>query len=166
MKKAIIILGLIILSTGCGKKEEKTIPEENKPKIDYKIDTIETVNCENEVKEYYTKDDQTVYLVCLDEITLLDYNQTLKEYLDNGNSLSETADKISDLLTIHASLIEDGTSVYRDTGQIIHTKNGLTLIKCNKSESPKDIYIGTNEFDEDWGFENGFCGYTLTQEEN
>ena len=40
MKKAIIILGLIILSTGCGKKEEKTIPEENKPKIDYKIDII------------------------------------------------------------------------------------------------------------------------------
>lgn len=166
MKKIILFTCIIILLTGCSKKESQEPPKEEKPKIDYRIDTIERENCENEVKEYYSKDDQTVYLVCLDEVTLLENNMTLKETLERGKKIDEFASDLSSLLTIHASLLDGGTSIYRDTGGTIYTKNGLTLIKCNKTDGRKDIYIGTNELNEDWGFENGFCGHNLTPEEN
>lgn len=166
MKKIIILLiSVTIILTGCGKKEEK-VEEDKKPKIDYKIDTIEKTNCENEIKEYYTNEEQTIYLVCIDEVTLLEHGKTLKEYLESGKSIDDTTNEIASLLTIHASLLDGGTSVYRDTGQTIYTKKGITLIKCNKTDGKKDVYIGTNELNEDWGFENGFCGHNLTQEEN
>lgn len=164
MKKITIIICILILITGCGKQKESKPKEENKPKIDYKIDTIERQNCENEAIEYYTTSDQTVYLVCLEEVELLDEQKTLKNYLESGKTINEATDKMVSLLTIHASLLDGGTSVYRDTGSIIHTKNGITLIKCNKTDGRKDVYIGPNELNEDWGFENGFCGHNLTQE--
>ena len=166
MKKVIIIICcLMLLSTGCEKKEEKPSQEENKPKIDYKIDTIETSNCENQIKEYYTNSEQTIYLVCLEEVNLLEHSKTLKEYLNSGKTIEEATKEMISLLTINASLLDGGTSIYRDTGQVIHTKNGITLISCNKTDGRKDVYIGTNDLDEDWGFENGFCGHTLQNEE-
>lgn len=163
MRKILLVLCIFFVISGCGREEKKE--EDNKQKVDYKIDTVEIQNCETSVSEYYSNGSERVYLVCLDDVRLLDENMSLLSYLESGHTIDEFSDKLSSMLVIHSKLLDGGTSVYRDTGTVLHTKNGITFIRCNNSDGTKDIYIGKNDLDEDWGFENGFCGHNLTNEE-
>lgn len=163
MKKIFLIMCLLLTITGC-EKEEK-IKEDNAPKIDYKIDTLEKPNCDSSVEKYYSDDTLSIYLVCLSDITLLEKNMSLKSYIESGITATEATFYLSNQLVLHASLLDGGTAIYRDTGPVTHTKNGLTLIKCNTTEGVKDVYIGKNDLDEDWGFSNGFCGHYITNDE-
>jgi 6-phosphogluconate dehydrogenase len=141
-----IIMGCFILS-GCS-NEEKTILNE-----DFVINTVETENCNNKVVEYYTLNNQSVYLVCLENI-VLEYDNfkiTLKNYLTkDGNTIDSVIEKIINKLTLEDGLWDGGTTIYRN--------NDITIIKCNTLDENKDVYIGNESMDEDYGFQNGFCG--------
>ena len=154
MKKTILILGIVLLLSGCG----------SNIKLDsnYEVEVQKTSKCSNEATEYYDNGKQKVYLVCLKKVTLKDDKNKveLKKYLKQDNvNLEDASNELITNLVGETSLLDGTATIYRDGGTMKFTNNGYTIIKCNTEEGNKDIYIGTDELDITKGFENGFCGH-------
>lgn len=122
----------------------------------YTINTIETQNCNNKPKLYLKMFDKNIYTYCLDSIIIDMGNEKieLKDYIErNSNALEE----IINTLTMVEIYKDGGTTIYRDRQTSNFTKNGLTVIKCNKiltdNSVNRDIYFGAV----DMGFIEGFC---------
>ena len=137
-----------------------------KIKEEYKISIIEKKNCINEVIEYYSDNNQSIYFVCLEEVNLIDdiNKVTLGDYIvENNKPIGKIVDELISKLVFDASLWDGGTQVYRDGSTVKYTDNGITVIKCNTIEGNNDLYIGDNDMDDAWGFNNGFCGREIIE---
>ena len=156
MKKIILLFATFFI-VGCG---NQTIDlEEN-----YIIKPIETETCKNnyQVKEYYSEDDQKIYLVCLSDIMLNDKNNSisLKKYLDQGNTtISKVVEEFTSKTNYETGLFDGGTLIYKSSADSQYVDGDLTLIKCNTLDGNNDIYIGPKNIDTDYGFANGLCGH-------
>ena len=130
MKKIILLCTLLLLLSGCNGKNI----EDNSNYEDSNMPLTKTKNCTNEVKEYYTYQERTIYFVCIDEI-YLQKDITLKYHLQNtyqtfDDSIKAIVSNISDV-----DYLKDGeTKIYN------HSK--YTIIICNTLDGNKDIYFG------------------------
>lgn len=171
MKKKLII-GLMALSfilTGCGNKEI-ILNEDGTLDIgdNFKLITTEKENCENKIEEYYSKDGQKVYLVCLDKVELKIGNQkmSLENYFKEYG-IDNITNAIVEKLEFEDGLNDGGTLIFKDGKKFKHTNNGIKIIKCKTidyytGEYNKDVYIGQSGLDDHWGFDKGgFCGRSL-----
>ncbi len=152
MKKIVLVLGIVLLLSGCSVKLDSN----------YEVDVKKIDKCTNEAIEYYDNGKQKVYLVCLSKVTLKDskHKVELKKYLKQDNiDLNDVSNELIIKLVGETSLLDESAIFYRDGGTMKFTKNGYTIVKCNTEEGNKDIYIGTDELDINKGFENGFCGH-------
>ena len=108
------------------------------------IKITKTKDCNNQVIEYYQYEEQKVYLVCLDEITI--DGATFKDYF------SKTYQTFNDSIN---SLINDMELVdtYKDGGTKLYKNDSIALIKCNTIDGNKDIYIGDTNLE----YQESFC---------
>lgn len=97
------------------------------------IKITKTKECDNQVIEYYQFEEQKVYLVCLDEITIDD--ATLKDYF--SKTYQTFNDSINSLIN-NMKLID----TYKDGGTKLYKNDTISIIKCNTIDGNKDIYIG------------------------
>ena len=110
----------------------------------HQIKITKTKDCDNQVIEYYQYEEQKVYLVCLDEITI--DGATFKDYF------SKTYQTFNDSIN---SLINDMELVdtYKDGGTKLYKNDSIALIKCNTIDGNKDIYIGDTNLE----YQESFC---------
>lgn len=108
------------------------------------IKITKTKDCNNQVIEYYQYEEQKVYLMCLDEITI--DGATFKDYF------SKTYQTFNDSIN---SLINDMELVdtYKDGGTKLYKNDSIALIKCNTIDGNKDIYIGDTNLE----YQESFC---------
>lgn len=151
MKKIILIFISILLLTGCNERDlpEESIIEDNTQTKNFTLLLTKITNCNNQVKEYYTNQDRTIYFVCLDEIYLKrphTKDMTLKYHLQNVNQSFEASIKeiVSDI---------DDIEYLKDGGTKIYNHNEYTIITCNTLEGNQDIYIGDNNME----FQQEYC---------
>ncbi len=97
------------------------------------IKITKTNDCDNQVIKYYQFEEQKVYLVCLDEITIDD--ATLKDYF--SKTYQTFNDSINSLIN-NMELID----IYKDGGTRLYKNDTISIIKCNTIDGNKDIYIG------------------------
>lgn len=97
------------------------------------IKITKTKECDNQVIEYYQFEEQKVYLVCLDEITI--DGATLKDYF--SKTYQTFNDSINSLIN-NMKLID----TYKDGGTKLYKNDTISIIKCNTIDGNKDIYIG------------------------
>ena len=97
------------------------------------IKITKTKECDNQVIEYYQYEEQKVYLVCLDEITI--DGATLKDYF--SKTYQTFNDSINSLIN-NMELID----IYKDGGTKLYKNDTISIIKCNTIDGNKDIYIG------------------------
>ena len=97
------------------------------------IKITKTKECDNQVIEYYQYEEQKVYLVCLDEITI--DGATLKDYF--SKTYQTFNDSINSLIN-NMELID----IYKDGGTRLYKNDTISIIKCNTIDGNKDIYIG------------------------
>lgn len=163
MKKIIILCGILILLTGCkgqmvssgNTKQQEEILRDN-----FKINTKEKGDCNQEIVEYYSNGNQKVYLVCLDEVKINIQNKemTLKKYLKEYG-IDSGMNEIFTKLKIENALNDGGTAIYRDKEPKQYSNNGIMIVKCKTVRGNNDVYIGKADLDYYWGFTNGFCGH-------
>lgn len=144
MKKILFIVFCLLIAAGCNKKIE-----ENDTDLNYTLSLIKTENCNHGLKEYYTYENRTIYLVCLNEIYLKRENgkdMTLKYHLENVNqSFDRSIEQLVNDMENTETLKDGGTKIYK--------KDDYTIISCNTIDNNKDIYIG----DETLEYHQGFC---------
>lgn len=155
--KKIVILFIILLITGCGKLSVNL-------EQDYKIEPIELKKCSNdyEPKEYYSDENQKIYLICLSDIMLKDDKNTisLKDYLkQEQNTINKVITEFTTKLNYETGLFDGGTLIYKSNKNSENIDGDLILIQCNTLEGNKDIYIGSENIDVSSGFEKGVCGH-------
>ena len=97
------------------------------------IKITKTNDCDNQVIKYYQFEEQKVYLVCLDEITI--DGATLEDYF--SKTYQTFNDSINSLIN-NMKLID----TYKDGGTKLYKNDTISIIKCNTIDGNKDIYIG------------------------
>lgn len=113
---------------------------------DYKLEL--NINDNNvKVNKYYSKNNIDVYLVGLDDISLIRESSviSLKYHFQNVNQTFEKSiDDIISVLNLVSTLRDGGTKIYKN--------DDITLIKCNTTNGNKDVYIGdeTLEYKQDY----------------
>ena len=154
MKKIVFIIILIIIVTGCTKKEIIEYKEENIEKSNISI--LEPSLCNNKPIKYY-KDDVNIYTYCIDSIKIEneDKEYELKDYLKrlDTNSLTFFNDLVKKM-NQESILLDGGTAIYKNSD--------ITIIKCNTIDGNKDIYIGNSSTN----YKQNFCkndNYTFTK---
>ena len=110
----------------------------------HQIKITKTKDCDNQVIEYYQYEEQKVYLVCLDEITI--DGATFKDYL---SKTYQTFNDSIDNLTKNMEVID----TYKDGGTKLYKNDSIALIKCNTIDGNKDIYIGDTNLE----YQESFC---------
>ncbi|MCI8545335.1 MAG: hypothetical protein HFH09_03810 [Bacilli bacterium] len=151
MKKVILFCSLLVLITGYG---NKTILED-----DYVVNTSGKMNCDHQAEFYYSDGEKTVYLVCLEEVTLIDKNgdMTLREFFEHYDTVEVPMDRFTSPLLIEEQLFDGGTRIYKDDPEKQYTSDGITVIRCQTMEKNKDYYIGPKDLKlED--IKDGYCG--------
>lgn len=125
----------------------------------FKIEVITNNSKDIKGKEYYKKEDnQTIYLVGLEELYLIDSNNkvTLKDYINQENiSSNEAITYLKNKIKYVTSLYDGGTSIYSDTKL---SNTGFKLIECHTLKGNTDVYIGLKSLNEEEAFEKGYCG--------
>lgn len=138
-----VVVLMCLLITGCGSSKLKEV------KITT-VEIIETNDCNNEAKLYYTEDNYKIYTYCVDKILIGDKNNKyeLSEYLKSDRNV---IDEIIAKLTVEAQAFDGGTNIYRDNESEKIATGNLTIIKCNRylenGKTNKDIYIGSQTMD-------------------
>lgn len=140
----IAIISSILLSRKSPVKEIYDIED------DFKIEAKEMSYCSNEPFEYDSREDRTIYLMCMNEIELEDSKRrvTLYDYLDQkDNTLNDTIDKITSKLKVTDRGQNSLWTIYKDIDKNI-SDGSLFVTKCN-NEDNRDIYFSmepmTNE---------------------
>ena len=110
----------------------------------HQIKITKTKDCDNQVIEYYQYEEQKVYLVCLDEITI--DGATFKDYF---SKTYQTFNDSIDNLTKNMEVID----TYKDGGTKLYKNHSIALIKCNTIDGNKDIYIGDTNLE----YQESFC---------
>lgn len=110
----------------------------------HQIKITKTKDCDNQVIEYYQYEEQKVYLVCLDEITI--DGATFKDYF---SKTYQTFNDSIDNLTKNMEVID----TYKDGGTKLYKNDSIALIKCNTIDGNKDIYIGDTNLE----YQESFC---------
>jgi len=151
MKKVILLCSLFALISGCGKK---TILED-----DYVVNTIGKMNCNHEAELYYSDGERTVYLMCLEDVFLIDKNgeMTLREFLEHYDTVEIPMDRFTSPLLIEEQLFDGGTRIYKDDPDKQYTSDGITVVKCQTMEKNQDYYIGPKDMKVE-DIKNGYCG--------
>ena len=108
------------------------------------IKITKTKECDNQVIEYYQYEEQKVYLVCLDEITI--DGATLKDYFSKAYQTFN--DSINSLIN-NMELID----AYKDGGTKLYKNDTIAIIKCNTTLGNKDIYIGDTNLE----YQENYC---------
>lgn len=114
---------------------------------DYRLELNINDNIDK-ANNYYTRNGITVYLVGLNDISLIRENSvmSLKYHFENVNqTFDKSIDDIIGLLELKDTLKDGGTKIYKN--------NDITLIKCNTIDGNKDIYIG----DDTLGYKQEYC---------
>ncbi len=132
----------------------------------FKIEIIKSGNKEVKITEYYKKDDeQTIYLVGIDEIYLINPNNklTLKEFINKEKISSNYAlTYLENKINFIKSYDDGGTGIYVDEGVSSkkggYSNTGFKIIQCHTISENYDTYITLKDYDEHIGFRNGFCG--------
>ena len=119
----------------------------------YTIETIETKQCNNEKDLYISRENQNIYIYCLDSIKINANNKLieLKDYYNENNKVIEEIINTLDLVNNY----KDGSSTLYQDSNSDFTNNGLSIIKCNTILGNQDIYIGPKTIE----YENDFCEY-------
>lgn len=156
MKKVILLCSLFVLISGCGKK--------NVLEDDYVVNAIGKLNCNNEAEFYYSDGERTVYLVCLEEVTLIDKNgeMTLREFFEHYDTVEVPMDRFTSPLLIEEQLFDGGTRIYKDNPEKQYTNDGITVIKCQTMEKNRDYYIGPKDLQAE-DIKNGYCGKVVAE---
>lgn len=148
MKKVCLLLCIMLLISGCTTKSKDG--EEKLPSDVVEIELSKKDNCDNDITEYYTRGNQKIYFVCLNEIMIPKENCSLSYYLNQVDKDFE--EKLADL---KSSLKE--VEVYKDGGTKIYKNDTTTIIVCHAMQENdkynEDIYIG----DENLEFQQDFC---------
>ena len=108
------------------------------------IKITKTNDCDNQVIKYYQFEEQKVYLVCLDEITI--DGATLKDYF--SKTYQTFNDSINSLIN-NMKLID----TYKDGGTKLYKNDTISIIKCNTIDGNKDIYIGDTNLE----YQENYC---------
>ena len=128
-----IILGgvLVICLTGC----QNNI---------FDISSNSNNECDNKAKLLMVQDDRKIYTYCLNDmtITLNDKQENLKTFIEEND---DAIDRIIDTLKLEGTFSDGGTKVFKG--------DKITLVKCNKLDGNRDIYIG----DQNMEFKENFC---------
>ncbi len=152
MKKVLLIISILFLLTGCDVKLSD----------DYKVDITNSNSCNQKLNKYYSNDKQSVYLGCIDSITLKDDKQDieLNKYLKQKDvNLNTTIDNIINKVLGNVSLGNGSLITYRDGGSMIYSKNDYIIITCDTPKDNNDVYILTNDFKINNNSLSGYCGY-------
>ncbi len=151
MKKVILLCSLFIFISGCGTK--------NILADDYVVNTTGKMNCNQEAELYYSDGEKIVYLVCLEEVTLIDKKgeMTLREFFEHYDTVEIPMDRLTSPLLIEQQLFDGGTRIYKDDPEEQYTSDGITVIKCHTMENNRDYYIGPKDLKVE-SIKNGYCG--------
>lgn len=139
MKKVFIVCGILLVMTGC---------KSDKKEIDVKAYKLELVKAESKCTtdskevEYYTKGDQKVYLVCMEDMKVKtnDKTTTLKEYLEGVTSIDEGISKFTTNMELASQLKDGGTKIYKKDDFMITACNAIT-----DDKTIRDIYISVGD---------------------
>ena len=131
IKKIILGSFLLILMTGC---------QDNITDVSLKVDD----NCNNKSELFVEQKDRNIYTYCLRDTKIKVNGQEvdLKNFIETDE---KSIDKIIDTLEFEDVFLDGGTKIYRG--------ENLTLVKCNKLDGNRDIYIG----DQNMEFKENFC---------
>ena len=128
-----IILGSILLigMTGC---QDNIID----------ISSNTNNNCNYKPQLLLEQNNKKIYTYCLNDtiIKINNKEQNLKKFIEEDD---RAIDKIIDTLELENTLSDGGTKIYRG--------DNLTLVKCNKLDGNRDIYIGNQNMK----FKENFC---------
>ena len=152
MKKILLIASLLFLLTGCDIKLSD----------DYSVDITNSNSCNKKLNKYYSNENQSIYLGCIDNISLNDnkHNIELNKYLQQKDiNLDDTINSIIDKVLGNVSLGDGSLVSYRDGGTMIYSKDNYSIITCNTKKGNKDVYILTNDFNINNSDLSGYCGY-------
>lgn len=148
MKKFCLLLCILLLIGGCATKSKDK--NEEVPNNALEIEILKKDNCDNNVTEYYTHENQKIYFVCLSEIMIPKENCTLSYYFNQVNK------RFEDVLTDLKSSLKEA-EIYKDGGTKIYKNDTTTIIACHalleNEKYNEDIYIG----DENLEFQQDFC---------
>ncbi len=103
-------------------------------------------NCTGEYQEYYQKNNQKIYLYCLNKLSI-NNNISLNNYIDKMG-IDTLIKKIPNIKKY--ILFDGGTEEYHN--------EEITIIKCNTLEGNHDIYIGPSDMNMLKAYNNGVCG--------
>lgn len=150
--KKVLIIGIVVLLTGCGNKAKNNIEDNQSPlKVkfgDIQLELLKNENCFGKIDEYYEFDKGKIYTVCVDKINITDLyvidsnNNTdtnkfksLKEYFSNS---PQNFDDSINYITNQMEVVES----YKNGKIKLYQKDNLRIIKCDKLDGKQAIYIG------------------------
>ncbi len=103
-------------------------------------------NCTGEFKEYYIKNNQKIYLYCLNKLSI-NNDISLKKYIDK-KGIDEL---ILNMPRVKKYILYDG-------GTTEYHNEEITIIKCHTVDDNNDIYIGPSDMNMNKAYNNGVCG--------
>lgn len=125
----------------------------NKPQINYinKFEIEFTKKCDNKVKLYHSLIDKNIYTYCIDNIKVINNNNTieLKEFLNIDNN------HIEDIINQYTQEKE----IYKDGGTKLYEGKNFKILKCKTLNDNNDIYIGNSSLK----YENDYCKQTIKE---
>lgn len=130
--KRIILGGILLIGlTGC----QENITE---------VSSNTNNECNHKAQLLVEQKDRKIYTYCLNDVTIKinDKEENLKNFIETDD---KAIDKIIDTLEFQDAFSDGGTKIYRG--------DNLTLVKCNKLDGNRDIYIG----DQNMEFKENFC---------
>ena len=145
MKKNLLLIISIFLLTGCNLKTVSTpLPSINNPNDVIDNNSNDEATCNYKPKLLTMHDTRKIYTYCLNdiELTIDNKNINLKDYIKSNK---KSIEKIIDTLEFEKAFDDGGTTIYKN--------DKIKLIKCNKIDGNKDIYIGKK----DMKFKQNFC---------
>ncbi len=140
MKKIVILILFIPFLFGCSQKENKFYPEIYEQEMNgifWKI--VESQNCSEELRLYFSKDEISVYFLGIDDIFVKDENNIEIPLSNFFGSIYETmSDSVQKLLVSMEEMEE-----YKNDEVTFYKKDKLILVKFNTKDGNHDIYMAS-----------------------
>lgn len=142
----LVIILLIIIGYFIFDKKEKSKSFQATVNYNY-VKAIKTLECDKKPVLYYKENNQSIYLYCLDEVTIINDNKSyeLKEYLDQNEliidwfiSLFEEKEIYDNKNKLYNGLKDSGWYSLRYK----FSNDEVKIIKCNSSNNT-NVYIGS-----------------------
>ncbi len=129
---------------------------------DYKINIREITECNNQTFEYDKRDNNTIYLICGNEIELKDDKKglSLYKYLDQKDK--KIGSFLDDLTARLESIYDEkDVEIYKSEGNKV-SDDSFYLLKCNNKEN-KSTFFSKEEINEEQALT--YCGVDKIEKE-